>query len=104
MISREEVKRIAYLARIKLSEEEIEKFQEEFSSILDYFALLEQLDVSQVKEMTHSVKRENVSRSDVVKEAVASVKEKLLQTSEQKDGLLKVPSVLSYKQMYTPKE
>lgn len=40
MISKEEVKKIAKLARIGITEKEAEKFQKEFSAILDYFNIL----------------------------------------------------------------
>jgi len=45
MISKEEVRHIAKLARIELSEKEIKKFQKELSTILDYFNILNKVDV-----------------------------------------------------------
>ena len=91
MITQEDVLRVAKLARIQLQAGEVEKFQKDFSSILDYFALLQKLDVSGVKEMTHSVELEDVMRRD--QEGSNKGTEGLLQTTEQKDGFLKVPSV-----------
>lgn len=49
MISKQDVQKIAKLARIELNEEEIKKFQKEFSAILDYFGMLKEIDVSKVE-------------------------------------------------------
>ncbi len=64
MISKEEVKRVAGLARLGLSDEEIEKFRKDLSSILDYINQLKELDVSGVEPTTHSVFLENILRED----------------------------------------
>ncbi|MDP2664107.1 MAG: Asp-tRNA(Asn)/Glu-tRNA(Gln) amidotransferase subunit GatC, partial [bacterium] len=48
MISKEEVKHIAKLARLGLSDKEIGKFQKDLSSILDYVEKLKKVDVSGV--------------------------------------------------------
>jgi aspartyl-tRNA(Asn)/glutamyl-tRNA(Gln) amidotransferase subunit C len=116
MISEDKVKHIAKLARLGLTEKEIEKFQKELSAILDYFEKLKEVDISGVEPTSHSVPRspsatgmaaeglailvENVMRED--KESPASAKamagkEKLLElTPETKDGYLKVKSILPY--------
>ena len=91
MITKEEVLRVAQLARIQLNSEEVEKFQKDFSSILDYFALIQELDLSRVKEMTHSVEVENVLRIDQARGKTDT--SGLLQTKEQTNGFLKVPKV-----------
>lgn len=90
MITKEDVLRVAKLARIQLNPQEAEKFQKDFSAILDYFALLQELDVSHVKEMTHSIELENVFRRDG--EHKEEIRE-LLEGAEQKDGFLKVPQI-----------
>ena len=54
MIDKNEVKRIAKLARLGITPEEEEKFLKDFSSILDYFKMLEELDVSNVEPTFHS--------------------------------------------------
>ena len=92
MITKEDVLRVAKLARIQLNSGEVEKFQKDLSAILEYFASLQKLDVQGVKEMTHSVDVEDVMRED--REIKNGGTEGLLQTTEQKDGFLKVPSIL----------
>ena len=64
MISKEDVKRIAKLARLGLTQEEILKFQKDLSSILDYIEKLKEVDVSKVKPTAHSIEMENVMRDD----------------------------------------
>lgn len=83
--SLEEVRRIAALARLKLSEEEEERFAEQLSSILGYVEELKALDVSGVEPMTHALAagEEPALRRDEVQDglgaavAVASAPEKV---------------------------
>jgi len=92
MISKEEVKHIAKLARLGLSDEEIEKFQKELSSILDYIEKLKEVDVSNVQPTSHPFEIENVNRKD--ESSIAANKEELLKLApEEKKGYLKVKSI-----------
>jgi aspartyl-tRNA(Asn)/glutamyl-tRNA(Gln) amidotransferase subunit C len=54
-LSTEEVRRIAALARLRLSSEEETRLSGELSAILDYVRQLEELDVSGVEPMTHAL-------------------------------------------------
>jgi aspartyl-tRNA(Asn)/glutamyl-tRNA(Gln) amidotransferase subunit C len=54
-LSLEEVRRIAGLARLRLSAEEERTFAEQLSAILDHVRQLEELDVSGVPPMTHAL-------------------------------------------------
>lgn len=54
-LSLEEVRRIASLARLRLSPEEEERFAGQLSAILGYVEELEELDVSAVEPMTHAL-------------------------------------------------
>ncbi len=54
-LSLDEVRRIAVLARLKLSPEEERTFQGQLSAILDYVAQLNELDVTGVEPMTHAL-------------------------------------------------
>jgi aspartyl/glutamyl-tRNA(Asn/Gln) amidotransferase C subunit len=64
MISKEEVQHIAKLARLGLSKKDVEKFQKELSSILDYVEKLEEVDISNVEPTSHPFEVENVARKD----------------------------------------
>ena len=63
-ISREDVLRVAELAHLGLSPEEVEKFQAQLDGILNYIDKLNQLDVSQVEPMEHGVLALPVDRCD----------------------------------------
>jgi aspartyl-tRNA(Asn)/glutamyl-tRNA(Gln) amidotransferase subunit C len=66
-LSPEEVRRIAALARLRLSPEEESRLAGELSAILDYVRQLEELDVSGVEPMTHALAAgETPLREDVV--------------------------------------
>jgi len=96
MITREDVQHIAKLARLGLTEKEIEKFQKELSSILGYIEKLKEADVSGVEPTSQSVLVENVTRNDENPASAKATagKEKLLDlVPETKDGYLKVKSV-----------
>ncbi len=93
MISKEEVWHIAKLARLGLTEEEVEKFQKELSSILDYIEKLTKVDVSNIEPLSHPFVADNVSRKDEV--LLTGSGEKLLKLApEEKKGYLKVKSIL----------
>jgi len=95
MINKEEVKKIAKLARLGLAEKEIEKFQNELSKILDYMEKLKEVDVSNVEPTSHPVLLENVTREDIIENKKQKIENrKLLDLApETKDGYLKIKSV-----------
>ena len=72
-LSLEEVRRVAVLARLRLSPEEEKVFQGQLSAILDYVALLAELDVSAVEPMTHALAAGEVPplREDEVRPSLA---------------------------------
>jgi len=95
MISKEEVKHIAKLARLGLTEKEVEKFQKELSSILDYIEKLKEVDISGMEPTSHSIKVENVIREDQVNEKLKMKNAKLMDLApETKNGYLKTKSIL----------
>jgi len=65
MLSRDQVLHVARLARLELTDEEIERFGAELSKVLDYIETIEQLgDLSDVQPTSHVVQVENVLRAD----------------------------------------
>lgn len=64
MLSKKEVRHIAKLAKLGLTEKETVKFQKELSSILDYIEKLKEVDVSKVEPTSHALKIKNVTRND----------------------------------------
>jgi aspartyl-tRNA(Asn)/glutamyl-tRNA(Gln) amidotransferase subunit C len=93
MISKNEVKHIAGLARIGLDEKEIEKFSVDLSSILDFIKQLEEVDISKVEAVSHVTGLKNIAREDKVEDFAG--KENIVKLfPESKDGYDKVRSVL----------
>jgi aspartyl-tRNA(Asn)/glutamyl-tRNA(Gln) amidotransferase subunit C len=64
MIGREQVLHVAKLARLRLSDEEIERMSSELSGILDHIEKIEELDLDGVDPTSHVVNLENVLRPD----------------------------------------
>ena len=69
MIDREQVLHVARLARLRLSEEEIELMSSELSKILDHIEKIEELDLEGVEPTSHVVALENVLRADEPRES-----------------------------------
>lgn len=94
-ISEGQVKHIAKLARLQLNEQELEEFQQELSSILDYVDELKELDVSDVEPTSHSAAINNVMREDEAQELDTEQVKKLRGLfPNQEDGYDKVKSIL----------
>ena len=67
-LSKDEVLRLANLARIELSKIEVEVFAKQLSQILEYFRKIDEIDVSKVKPTYHVIEIKNVWRDDKAKE------------------------------------
>jgi aspartyl-tRNA(Asn)/glutamyl-tRNA(Gln) amidotransferase subunit C len=65
-LSREEVLHIARLARVALTEEEISRFSEQLSNLLESFEVLQRVDTEGVPPTAQSVELRSVMRDDVV--------------------------------------
>jgi len=95
MISKEEVQHIAKLARLGLTEKEIERFQKELSSILNYIEKLKEVDISEAEPTSHSIEVKNVMRDDEARNGEPGVRKKIMELApETKEGYLKVKSIL----------
>lgn len=70
-LSNDEVREIAELAKLDLSNEEVDLFAEQISQILGYFQLLQQVDTSDVQATDAVLPRRNVLREDTVHSALA---------------------------------
>lgn len=66
-LSREEVLHIARLARIDLTEEEIDRFSEQLSNILENFEILQQVDTEGVSPTSQAVELQSIMREDEVR-------------------------------------
>ena len=87
------VKHVANLVRLGLSEEEAQKFSAQFSSIIEYFNMLNQVDTTNVQPASDIANAENVLRDDVVQPSM-SRDEFLKNVPQSERGYVKVPTVL----------
>jgi aspartyl-tRNA(Asn)/glutamyl-tRNA(Gln) amidotransferase subunit C len=69
VIDRDQVLHVARLARLRLSEPEIERMSRELSSVLDHIEKISELDLEGVEPTTHVVQLENVMRADQPRES-----------------------------------
>jgi len=93
MITPENVKYIAGLARIHLSSQEIEQLTGNLEDILGYIEKLSKLDVEKVKPTSHVLSLENVYREDTPKPSLEQ--DDALSISVAKhNGSFKVPQVI----------
>lgn len=94
MLSQEEVKNIALLARIGATDEEVERYREELSAVLDFFKELEALDTGAIEPIGHITGRVNEARYDATEDSGMASKELIKKNfPESKGGFLKVKSV-----------
>ena len=89
-LSREEVLKLAQLARLALSDEEIEEFQGELSDILQYVEQLQQVDISGLKPTNQVTGLTNVMRDDTVRDYGYQPKDLLKNVPEVQDDMIKV--------------
>jgi len=92
-ISLEQVRHVAKLSRLQLSQEQIQKFAGQLESILEYVAKISQVDVSGVEPMAHALPVHNVFREDVAQPALPL--EEVLKNAPETDGpFFKVPKII----------
>lgn len=92
-ISVKQVEQVAYLARLKLSEQEKQLFADQLSAILEYADKLNELNTAQVEPLHHILPVYNVFREDEVKPGPP--REEILANAPQvEDGQYKVPRII----------
>ncbi|WP_010651633.1 Asp-tRNA(Asn)/Glu-tRNA(Gln) amidotransferase subunit GatC [Oceanobacillus massiliensis] len=92
-ISKEQVKHVAHLARLAVTDEEVGKMASELSAIIDYAEQLNELDTEGVKPTTHVLDLKNVMRKDEPREWITH-EETLKNAPDQQEGQFRVPSIL----------
>jgi aspartyl-tRNA(Asn)/glutamyl-tRNA(Gln) amidotransferase subunit C len=94
MIDREQVHKVANLARLEMTEEEEEQIATQMSSILDYFEQLSELNTDNVLPTTRAIDLSNVTRADELRPYPN--REAILKEAPDQDGdFFKVPKILS---------
>lgn len=94
MLDRQQVQKIAHLARLDITPEEEEQFAGQLSDILDYFEQLGELDTENVPPTTRAIELSNITRQD--SSQVYSDREALLQEAPNpEEGFFRVPQILN---------
>jgi aspartyl-tRNA(Asn)/glutamyl-tRNA(Gln) amidotransferase subunit C len=93
-LSRDDVLRLANLSRLKLSDDEIERFRNELSSILEYVEKLDAVDVSGLEPTYQVTGLKNIMRKDEVKKYGYKTEDLLKNAPAVKDGQFRVRRVL----------
>ena len=92
MIKKSQVRHVAKLANLSLSEKEVKMFQKQLSDILEYVDQLDELDTENVKPTSQVTGLENVFREDKVKPSLTQA-QALSGTKRKKNGYFEVKSV-----------
>jgi len=92
-ISKEQVKYIAHLARLRLTEKELDTFAVQLEKIVEYIDQLKLLDVTNIAPMEHVLLLRNVKRPDNLAPSL-DVKDVLKNAPEKKDNFFKLPKVI----------
>jgi aspartyl-tRNA(Asn)/glutamyl-tRNA(Gln) amidotransferase subunit C len=88
-----DIKYVAHLARLELTQSEQDKFGDQLGHILEHIEKLKQLDVSNVEPTAHAVPLVNVTRADEVRPSLPHA-EALRNAPAQANGLFMVPKIV----------
>lgn len=93
MIDLEQVRKVALLARLELSEEEEKQFTEQLSGILDYVQQLNELSTDNIEPTTRAIELSNITRQDALEPF--DDRESILEIApDREDDFFKVPKIL----------
>lgn len=94
-LSKDEIQHIAKLARLELSDEELEKYGGQLSAVLNYIDQLKEVDVSGVEPTARVTGLENVLRDDKIKNWDEREIEAALKDAPEREGrFIKVKRVI----------
>jgi aspartyl-tRNA(Asn)/glutamyl-tRNA(Gln) amidotransferase subunit C len=94
-LTKDEVRDVALLARVGITDEEVDMYQKDLSTVLGYFDKLQEVDTDGVEEIGHITGVTNVYRADKVVEMEENGKKLIMKNiSEEREGYIKVKSVL----------
>lgn len=92
-IDQDQVRKVAKLSRLELTDAEVEEFTGQLSAILGYVEKMNELDTADVEPLAHCLPVSNVLREDSPKESLGT--EKVLANAPQRDEeFFKVPKIL----------
>jgi aspartyl-tRNA(Asn)/glutamyl-tRNA(Gln) amidotransferase subunit C len=88
-----QVRKVAKLSRLELTDQEVQEFTGQLGAILEYVEKMNELDTENVEPLAHCLPISNVFRQDSIKESLGT--EKALANAPQRDeAFFKVPKIL----------
>ena len=90
LLTREQIQKLAALSRLRLSEDEVEKYQKELSDILDYVKLLESVDVEGLTPAYQVTGLQNIMRTDNIVDYQANPADMLAGAPKNQNGYIQV--------------
>lgn len=92
-LSRSDVEHVAFLARLRLTGDELDRLEGQLNNILDQYAKLSELDTSAIPPTAQTIELENILREDVAAPSLAV--EAVLRNAKLTEGdLIVVPPIL----------
>lgn len=92
-IQEEQVKHVANLARLAITDEEAKMFTEQLDAIITFAEQLNELDTTGVKPTTHVLDMKNVLREDKATKGLP-IEDVLKNAPDHEDGQIRVPSII----------
>lgn len=92
-IDEKQVRHVAKLARLDLTEDEVARFSTQLSAILGYVEKLNELNTNSVEPLAHCLPMHNVFREDVIIESL-DTKPALRNAPQHFESFFKVPKIL----------
>ncbi len=92
-VSKDEIKHIAKLVKLNLSDEEMNRYEKDINEIIDYINKLNELDTTDVKPLNYPLEKETAFREDVVGKSLS--REATFKNAPDTDGeFFKVPKII----------
>lgn len=93
-LTRDDVLKVAVLARLRLTDSEVADLTVQLDRVLDYVAVLNEVDTDDVDPLVHAVETSNVFRTDEIRESLP--REEALANAPGTDGRsFLVPAILN---------
>jgi aspartyl-tRNA(Asn)/glutamyl-tRNA(Gln) amidotransferase subunit C len=92
-LTRTDVEHVAFLARLRLTDEELDRLEGQLNHILDQYAKLSELDTSAIPPTAQTIELENILREDVATPSL-SVEDVLRNARTTEGDFIVVPPIL----------
>ena len=92
-LSREQVEHVALLARVGITDEDVDRFSHQLSDVIDYFERLREVDTENVPPTSHTLPLHNIMREDEPQPPLGAG-EVLANAPQQEDGRIRVRAIL----------